>query len=160
MKIKKWHAASAIAIIAILALIVVLVSRRMGSRLDAAAPQCPAIPIGDPLTSYTQSSNCVVTCATTDSNATVMQETSGACRSVCKPGYVKSLTTGMCSVSAQASQSTIDGLKLQLMNVTDPLMKKQLSDQITMLQMRVDAAKSSMPQMRVDAAKSSMPQAR
>jgi hypothetical protein len=46
------------------------------------------------------------------------------------------------------------------MNVTDPLMKKQLSDQITMLQMRVDAAKSPMPQMRVDAAKSSMPQAR
>ena len=147
-KIKKWHAASAVAIIAILALIVVLVSRRMGSRLDAAAPQCHAIPIGDPLTSYTQSSNCTVMCVTSDTNATVSQDSSGACRSACKPGYVKSLTTGMCTVSAQASQSTVDNLKLQLMNLTDPLMKKQLSDQITVLQARIDASKSSMPQAR------------
>lgn len=148
-KIKKWHIASAVAIIAILALIVVLVYRRMGSRLDAPAPsQCPAIPIGDPLTSYTQSSNCVVTCMTTDMNANVMQDTSGACRSACKPSYVKSLTTGECNVSAQASQSTIDGLKLQLLNITEPLMKKQLSDQIMTLQMSVNAAKSSQPMAR------------
>lgn len=148
-KIKKWHIASAVAIIAILALIVVLVYRRMGSRLDApAAPQCPAIPIGDPLTSYTQTSNCIVTCSTADTNANVMQDTSGACRSACKPGFVKSFTTGECSVSAQASQSTIDGLKLQLLNITDPLMKKQLSDQIKLLQMSVDAAKSSQPMTR------------
>lgn len=148
VKVKKWHAASAVAIIAILALIVVLVSRRMGSRLDAAAPQCPAIPIGDPLTSYTQSSNCAVKCVTSDTNATVSQDSSGACRSTCNSGYVKSLTTGMCTVSAQASQSTVDNLKLQLMNLTDPLMKKQLSDQITVLQARIDASKSSMPQAR------------
>jgi len=144
-KVKKWHIASAVAVIAIIVLIIVLVSRR-GSRLDAPnMPQCPAIPLGDPMTSYTQSSNCTVMCMTSDSNASVSQDASGACRSGCVPGYVKSLTTGLCTVSVQASQSTVDNLKLQLMNITDPKMKSQLSDQITMLQRRIDSLKTTPP---------------
>jgi hypothetical protein len=146
-KVKKWHIATIVAVIAIIVLIVVLATRR-GSRLEVSGvKQCPAIPLGDPGTSFTQDSNCVVTCMTTDPNANVIvsQDMSGACRSTCRDGFVKSLTTGMCTVTVRESQATVDNLKLQYMNLTDPLMKQQMSAQIEMLQKRVDAA--NMPRL-------------
>lgn len=142
-KVKKWHVASAIAIVAIIVLIVVLVSRRGGSRLSA----CPAVPMGDPLTSYTQDSNCAVNCMTTDKNATASPDISGACRSTCKPGFVKGTLTGECSVSIQTAQATIDNLKIQLMDVTDPTMQQQINNQIATMQKQVDEArKTTAPQ--------------
>jgi hypothetical protein len=142
--IKKWHIASVIAIIAIIALIVVLVTRKRENMTP-----CPPIPPGDALTSFTQNaSNCTVTCQTTDSNATVAREPGGGCRSICKPGYVKSATTGACTVSAQMSSAVIDNMKLQLMNLTDPAMKQQMAAQIASMEAQLSPQKSSMPQAR------------
>jgi len=138
-RFKKWHVASAVAIIAVIALIVVLVSRRTGSRLTS----CSAPPMGDPGTSYTQDSNCAITCSTTDSNAMTMVDMSGACRSKCNPGFVKSTTTQMCTVSIQMAQATIDNMKVQLMDITDPTMKQQMNAQITAMQREVDTARVS-----------------
>ena len=130
-KIKKWHIASAVAVIAVIALIVVLVRTK---RENMTTP-CPPVPAGDPLTSFTQdSSNCTVTCQTTDPNATVAREPGGACRSTCKSGYVKSATTGACTVSSQVSSAIVDNMKLQLMNLTDPTMKQQMAAQIASME--------------------------
>lgn len=143
-KIKKWHIASAVALIAILALIVVLASHR-GSRLDTTARQCPPVQPGDPLTSYTQdTSNCAVTCSTTDANATAAYEPGGACRSTCKSGFVKSTITGACTISSQMANATIDNMKLELMNLTDPTMKRQMAAQIAAM----ETQKSSQPKAR------------
>jgi hypothetical protein len=143
VKIKKWHAASVIAIIAIIALIVVLVSRKKENMTP-----CPPVPPGDALTSFTQdSSNCTVTCQTTDTNATVEREPGGGCRSTCKAGYVKSATTGACTVSAQVSNAVIDNMKLQLMNLTDPTMKQQMAAQIASMESQLPQ-KSSVQQTR------------
>jgi hypothetical protein len=143
-KIKKWHIASVIAIIAIIALIVVLMSRKRENMTP-----CPPMPPGDALTSFTQNtSNCTVTCQTTDPNATVAREPGGGCRSTCKAGYVKSATTGACTVSAQMSSAVIDNMKLQLMNLTDPAMKQQMAAQIASMEAQLSPQKSSMPQAR------------
>ena len=142
-KVKKWHVASAVAIVAILILIVVLVSRRGGSRLST----CPAVPMGDPLTSYTQDSNCAINCTTTDTNATVTPDVTGACRSKCKPGFIKGTLSGQCTVSLQTAQVTIDNLKIQLMDVTDPKMQQQINNQIAAMQKEVDQARQTAPQI-------------
>jgi len=146
-KIKKWHIASAVAIIAILALIVVLASRR-GSRLEAPTRQCPPVQPGDPLTSYTQNaSNCTVTCMTTDTNATAAYEPGGACRSTCTSGFVKSAVTGACTISSQMANATIDNMKLELMNLTDPTIKRQMTAQIASMEAQL-SQKSSQPMSR------------
>jgi len=135
MKIKKWHVATAIAIIAVVIMLVVL----FGRRRENLTP-CPPIPPGDMMTSFTQdSSNCAVTCQTSDSNATVAREPGGPCRSTCKPGYVKSATTGACTVSTQVSNAVIENMKLDMMNVTDPRMKAQLSNQIASMEANLKA---------------------
>ena len=126
-KINKWHIAMAVAVVALL--VVVFMSRR--EKLQS----CPPVPPGDILTSFTQdTSNCTVTCQTADPNATVAREPGGACRSTCKTGYVKSATTGTCTISTQVSNAVIDNMKLQLMNLTDPNMKVQMSAQIASME--------------------------
>jgi hypothetical protein len=136
-RIKKWHIATAVAIVAIVILLVVL----FGRKRENLTP-CPPMPPGDILTSFTQdSSNCTVTCMTSDPNATVARDPGGPCRSTCKPGYVKSATTGACTVSAQVSNAVIDNMKLQLMNLTDPAMKKQMSDQIASMEAQLAKSK-------------------
>jgi hypothetical protein len=139
IKIKKWHVATAVAVLAIVILLAVL----FGRKRENLTP-CPPMPPGDVLTSFTQdASNCAVTCMTADPNATVAREPGGPCRSTCKPGYVKSATTGSCTVSAQVSNAVIDNMKLQLMNLTDPAMKKQMSDQIAAMEAQLKPAASA-----------------
>jgi hypothetical protein len=141
-RFKKWHIASAVAVLAVLALIVVLLK---GNKSESKMIVCPSIPVGDPLTSFTQSqdSNCTVTCSTTDANATVAQDQRGACRSTCKVGYVKSLLTGSCTVSTQSAQSNVDNMKLQLISITDPAIRDTMTKQIAFLQSQIDSIKSS-----------------
>ena len=142
-KIKKWHIATAVAVIAIIALIVVLMSRKRENMTP-----CPPVPPGDALTSFTQNTgNCTVTCQTTDPNATAAREPGGGCRSTCKAGFVKSATTGACTVSVQVSNAVIENMKLQLMNLTDPTMKQQMAAQIASMEAQLPQ-KSSMPQTR------------
>lgn len=137
-KLKKWHVATIVAVLAIIALIIVLFMRRR-ENLDP----CPPVPPGDILTSYTQASNCLVTCQTADPNATVMREPGGPCRSTCKPGYVKSATTGACTVSTQVSSAVIENMKLDMMNMTDPKMKQQMTAQIASMEAQLKAATST-----------------
>jgi hypothetical protein len=138
IKIKKWHIATAVAIVAIVILLAVL----FGRKRENLTP-CPPVPPGDILTSYTQdTSNCTVTCQTADPNATVARDPSGACRSTCKPGYVKSATTGACTISTQVSSAVIDNMKLDMMNMSDPKMKAQLSNQIAAMEAQLKASSS------------------
>jgi hypothetical protein len=140
IKFKKWHIATAVAIVAIVILIAVL----FGRKRENLTP-CPSIPPGDALTSFTQdTSNCTVTCMTIDPNATVAREPGGPCRSTCKPGYVKSATTGACTVSTQVSNAVIDNMKLELMNLTDPDMKRQMSAQIASMEAQLKVATTPM----------------
>ena len=140
MKIEKWHIATGVAVVVA---IVVILAVLFGRKRENLTP-CPPIPPGEALTSFTQdSSNCTVTCMTTDPNATAAREPGGPCRSTCKPGYVKSATTGACTVSTQVSSAVIDNMKLELMNLTDPDMKRQMSAQIASMEAQLAKSKTA-----------------